>query len=136
MKYKKIASYKYKLVENASIYFPTGINIDHEYIKSGGGRLIIQAGYAWNGSDNPAIDTKNSMMASLFHDALCQLINLEIIDGSYRKRADRIYYDMCLESGMNKFRAWYQYQAIKFYQRNKKSFKRLENDYNKIYEVN
>jgi hypothetical protein len=49
------------------------------------------------------------MRGSLLHDALFQLIRLELLPLSYKQEADEILHDVCIEDGMNKLRAniWY-----------------------------
>ncbi len=52
------------------------------------GQLIIRKGYAWNGPNFPAFHTAMSILASLPHDALYQLIALELLKDSDRRLAD------------------------------------------------
>jgi len=52
------------------------------------GQLIIRKGYAWNGPNFPAIHTRQSIIASLPHDALYQLISLGLLTDDWRKQAD------------------------------------------------
>ena len=76
------------------------------------GYLEISAGYAWDGPSGPAIDTPNSMRASLVHDALYQLMRMGLLDRKYRHAADREFRRICIEDGMSKFRAWYFYKGV------------------------
>ncbi len=73
------------------------------------GRLFIFPPYAWDGPSFLAIDTKNAMRGSLVHDALYQLFREGKLDRKYRKRADELLRDICIEDGMSKVRAktWY-----------------------------
>jgi hypothetical protein len=71
------------------------------------GRLVIRAGYAWDGPSGPTIDTKSFMRGSLVHDALYQLIRLKLLDSKWRPSADDMLYQICREDGMNRVRAWY-----------------------------
>ena len=135
MRYKKIKPYKYRNLADESVNFDYAGDILCADIQIFTGKLNIMLGFEWDGASGPAFDTKNSMKASMFHDAGCRLINKGLLGKSERKKVDRLYYDICLKEGMNPFRAWYQYQAIRFYQRNKKKFEKLEADYNKVYEV-
>ena len=48
------------------------------------GKLIVKRFYAWDGASGPTIDTKNSMRASLFHDAVTQLMRLGVLDKKWR----------------------------------------------------
>lgn len=54
------------------------------------GRLIVRAGYAWNGANWPAINDRAFVRPSLGHDALCQLWELGVIDKAGRAAADKL----------------------------------------------
>ena len=60
-------------------------------------RLIVHARYAWDGPSGPTFDTPTNMRASLFHDALCQLIGERLLDKKYRKYADELLRTHMLE---------------------------------------
>ena len=92
-----------------------GFEIDTEYIKISGGWLTVKARYAWDGASFIARDTPDFMRGSLFHDALCELVTTGVIHKIYRKYADKLLRQHCLEDGMNKFRAWYVYMAVRAY---------------------
>lgn len=62
------------------------------------GQLIIRKGYAWNGPNFPAFHTAMSILASLPHDALYQLISLELL-----LESDRRLCDVVLENLMQDF---------------------------------
>lgn len=117
MKYRSLRNWKYELLEMYKIE----IEIDYaayarsSYLALRHGTLFIFKGYAWDGPSGPTIDTKTFMRASLVHDALCQLIAEGKLDKKYRKRADEILREICLEDGMSKFRAWYVYNAVRMY---------------------
>ncbi|MDH4027916.1 MAG: hypothetical protein OEU95_03680 [Nitrospirota bacterium] len=90
--------------------------IDTPYLKlNKDGMLEIGKGYAWDGPSGPTIDTLNFMRGSLLHDALYQLIRMEKIPYSCKDHADRLLQRTCIEDGMSKFRAWYVYQAVKWF---------------------
>ncbi len=80
-----------------------------------GGRLLISPEYAWDGPSGPTIDTKSFMRGSLAHDALYQLMREGKLNRHYRKYTDRLLKKICLEDGMNKFRAWYVYKAVRMF---------------------
>jgi len=69
------------------------------------GEMIIHAGYAWDGASGPTWDSKNSMIGSLVHDVLYQLIRLGLIDAKYKEYADQLLHDLCTEDGMFSWRA-------------------------------
>jgi hypothetical protein len=78
------------------------------------GRLLVTAGYAWDGASGPAMDTPTIMRASLVHDALYQLIRLGSLDKpTWKPRADKELRRICREDGMSRFRSWYVYQAVR-----------------------
>lgn len=79
------------------------------------GILEIYKGYAWDGPSGPTIDTKDFMRGSLVHDALYQLIREEKIERRFKEDADKILQKICREDGMNKFRAWYVYWAVRLF---------------------
>ena len=94
MKRSKIvwsAGYKYQLECDA--FFDTPLRpekaIITEYvILLPDGQLIIRKGYAWNGPNFPAIHTKRTIIASLPHDALYQLIELGLLSDEDRRSCD------------------------------------------------
>ena len=59
------------------------------------GRLEVKRTYAWDGPSGPTIDTRNFMRGSLVHDALYQLIRLEVLPPESRKRADQLLREIC-----------------------------------------
>ena len=78
------------------------------------GSLRIAKGYAWDGPSGPVADTKETMRASLVHDALYQLMRLRKLDRDrWRKTADRIFRDMCKEDGVSSFRAKVYYKGLR-----------------------
>lgn len=115
--YRKLHKYKYQLVDS----FAHGVAIHQYDIKtpyltlSADGLLTVNKGYAWDGPSGPTIDTLNFMRGSLVHDALYQLIRMEKIAHSYKDYADRLLQSICRDDGMSQFRAWYVYQAVKYF---------------------
>ncbi len=115
MKYRNLKNWKYELLEGMMIPVDIPVVVLTEYIGLNGGTLTVHAHYAWDGPSGPTFDTKTFMRASLFHDALCQLIGEGLLDKKYRKYADQLLRKIALEDGMNKFRAWYVYMAVRAY---------------------
>lgn len=64
------------------------------------GRLLICAGYAWNGANWPAINTKSFVRPSLVHDAFRQLWELGVIDDVGLAASDRLLGTMLREDGL------------------------------------
>lgn len=76
------------------------------------GNLTIRPGYAWNGASGPTWDTLNSMIGSLIHDVIYQLIRLGLIDPKYKEAGDKLLHDLCTEDGMYPWRADYWKWAV------------------------
>jgi len=114
--YRKLHRYKYQLMDDYTIQIDIkpSQNIEFQFLSlSSEGLLTMKKHYAWDGPSGPTIDTRNFMRGSLVHDALYQLMRLSALDYKvYRKRADEIMKEICLEDGMWSFRAWYVYQAV------------------------
>lgn len=78
------------------------------------GLLTLKAGYAWDGPSGPTVDTPSFMRGSLVHDALNQLMREEHLPAkTYRKTADEILREMCVEDGMWPVRAFWVYHAVR-----------------------
>jgi hypothetical protein len=124
VKYRKLKGYKYELLDTVrvdigikgiDVYIPSN-DIDHPYVNLWpNGELFIFKDYAWDGPSGPAIHTKTFMRGSLIHDALYQLMREGLLARKYREKADLLLKKICLEDGMNKFRAWYVYQAVRLF---------------------
>ncbi len=118
MKYRSLKGWKYELLEDEQVNLSAilaSLWIYTEYITLKNGTLIVHAHYAWDGPSGPTFDTKHNMRASLFHDALCQLIGEGLLDKKYRKYADQLFHKHLLEDGMGKWRAWGYYHAVRLY---------------------
>ncbi len=118
MEDKKIyykTGYKYQLVKDAK--FELDIRPEKE-IKTTfltldtDGTLHIASGYSWDGPSGPTIDTRNFMRGSLVHDALYQLMRMELITKDNRKQADEKLKKVCREDGMTNFRSWYIVKSL------------------------
>lgn len=78
------------------------------------GKLLLRAGYAWDGPSGPTVDTPDFMRASAGHDGLYQLIHLGFLSKDlHRKAADEHLRKVCLEDGMPPWRAWWVYSAVR-----------------------
>lgn len=125
MKYQRRRHWKYRLYEDQ--IYQTGINppppaydaafvpaIDTQFISlTVDGVITVKAGYVWDGASGPTFDTKNTFMASLIHDALYQLMRNGLLDRKWRKRADKIMYEILRSRGMWKVRAKIWYRAVR-----------------------
>lgn len=116
------SGFKYQLTQNFVTTLPFSFYEDS--IKMGpyvwlqkfeaGTYLSVYAGYAWDGPSGPTIDTKSFMRGSLVHDVLYEAMRKCLIPSfDYRKKADKLLRDMCIEDGMWKWRAEYVYRAVR-----------------------
>lgn len=110
------SGYKYQLVTHCT--YKTGIKIKEaiftEFINLyPDGYLYIKASYAWDGPSGTTIDTPTFMRGSLIHDALYQLGRTGYLDIKWRKQADIELKKICLEDGMQKWRAAYVYWCVR-----------------------
>ena len=114
IKYK--SGYKYQLYENyeMDIIHTPQKEIHTRFIcLNTNGHLKIKGGYAWDGTSGPVIDTDNNMRASLVHDALYQLIRMQLLPSSWKDIADKIFYKMCKQDGVLGFIANIYYRVLK-----------------------
>jgi len=113
----------YVLIGQVEIDMPQ-LKLDKEQLRISGndfvkfcsdGRLIIRNGYFWNGPSGPTFATTNTLFPSLIHDALYQLIELDVISASENSREtiDKIFHELLLEHGMNPIRAKLWYWAVR-----------------------
>ena len=113
MKYK--SGYKYQLARDETVFvgiFPeVTIKTDYLLLREDG-FLTAKKGYCWDGASGCAIDTDTFMQASLFHDALYQLMRYSLLDQSCKDAADLVMYDLCIKNGMFAVRAWYAYRMV------------------------
>ena len=115
--YRKLKRWKYQLVTPYSLVIGiTGYARDTDYLKlAADGELVVKKSYAWDGPSGPTIDTPDFMRGALVHDALYQLIRMEVLPPRYRAYADLLLKKICLEDGMSSFRAGYVYLAVRLF---------------------
>lgn len=78
------------------------------------GILIIKNGYAWNGPSGFTIDTPDSMIPSLIHDALYQLMGEGLLDPNFfRLPSDILFREILKECGMNWVRRVLWFKAVR-----------------------
>ncbi len=103
MKYRNLKHWKYELLEPMECEVQIAAPAYADYITLSGrlnvstNTLVVHAHYAWDGASFIARDTPTNMRASLFHDALCQLIGEGLLDKKYRKYADELLRTHMLE---------------------------------------
>ena len=79
------------------------------------GVLSIKKGYAWDGPSGPTHDDIQGWLASLIHDALCQLMFEGLLDAKFKKRVDKELVRVAKESGMPYFRRRAWYRAVRWF---------------------
>ena len=97
MKYRSLKNWKYELLERMKVRVTIKETVLTDYITLTPFELIVGNRYAWDGPSGPTFDTPTNMRASLFHDALCQLIGEGLLDKKYRKYADELLRTHMLE---------------------------------------
>ena len=106
---KYIKGYKCQLSGDVFVHIPTlkpYIGISTKYLAVlPGSILLLRRGYAWDGASGPTWDSKSSMRGSLVHDALYQLMRHDLISRDFRKVADKLFYEICIQDGMWRWRA-------------------------------
>ena len=110
------SGFKYQLIEN--FYIQTEIHpeetVDWLFVTlHESGLLEIRRGWAWDGPSGLTIDTRDSMVAALVHDALYALMQRKLISWDHRKAADQLFYDLLIQDGMWQWRAKYWYAAVR-----------------------
>lgn len=134
MKYAKTRTYKYCLKKDFVIelkQFPFSgfdqVRSNYAYIRRMNHSnpkciLSVLEGYRWDGSSGPTIDTKNTMIPSLIHDVLYQLLRESKFPGlnkkqlsKVRKWADWEYYRALRREGMSYIRARVHYYALRVF---------------------
>lgn len=113
------SGYKYQLASQyrVSVNIRPRNDIVEEFVElDRQGRMLIKAGYAWDGPSGPTRDTPDFMRGSLVHDALYQLMRLRRISKDvWRKEADLELKRICLEDGMSRRRANNVYKGVRIF---------------------
>lgn len=81
-------------------------------------QVDVKAGYSWDGASTPIMNGVDLLYPSLFHDALYQTLRMERVLNEYQRNklrmlADTVFYNLCLECGVNKIRAKLLYQGLR-----------------------
>jgi len=82
------------------------------------GNLYARHGYWWNGASGPAIDTESTMLPSLVHDVLYQMIREKDLPLSFKDDADEELYRLMVDaddSWWGVLRSKYFYQAVSLF---------------------
>lgn len=131
LRYSNIERFKYRLTNVYKFQLPgkfpeavhskfiphTWLNYDIEK-----GYIVFNIGYCWDGSSGPTIDSKKCQLAGLIHDGGYQLLREGVFGGrdereDAREYFDNLYYQLCLEHGMGKKRAWTRWKGLRWFGR-------------------
>lgn len=122
VRYRRYAAvYKYKLASDVKFrvdprIFGPIVNVVTRYIVyEGDGVLRVCKGYAWDGASGPTKDTRSSIRSSLLHDAFYQMFREGQLNLKWRRYADDMLYNICVEDGMPKWRAYYWWLAVRWF---------------------
>jgi hypothetical protein len=110
--------YKYQLRKDHVQVLPDcfkHLEFDNGFLAARNGLMLIRAGYAWNGCSGPTFDTPTNMRGGLRHDAYYQMCVEGLIDRSFKDEMDDELRNICLEDGMNKFRAKYFHIGVDWF---------------------
>lgn len=111
------SGYKYQLAGNHQ--FQLGLirppeDIDTEYIAlTKSGLLTLRNGYASDGPSGATIDTPSSMRGAFIHDAIYQLMRQGYLPQTFREPADKEAYNIWIEDGMWKLRAYFWHRELR-----------------------
>ena len=133
------AGYKYQLTKTyqVTVFIYPAKPVETKYLSlSTDGLLTIRDGYAWDGPSGPTIDSKNFIITSLPHDAIYQLIRMDLLGRSCKELADRLLRRMFVSTWIEahpkptswfkrgvyntrlttvKVRAWYVWRAVQWF---------------------
>jgi len=117
IKLRRINKYKYELLED--YYIQTDLRPRQNRIGANNfvelhinGVLLIKRGYCFDGTSGPTWDTETTMRAGLVHDVMDQLMREGKIWFGNVDYADKLFRQILLEDGTNKFRAWYYFKGV------------------------
>lgn len=99
--------YKYQLKRDYHhiLHFDTECFAVSPFLSLSGRDLKIRRGYAWDGASGPTWDDKTNYRGSLVHDALYQLMQMDLLPRVFQVEADEELALVCIEDGMWKTRA-------------------------------
>ena len=112
LQYRETRQWKYETAADYRVRLPIKPEKDIKttYIQFDRfGNLLIREGYGWDGASGPTLDTRRTMIPSLIHDALYQLMRMGLLPESERAAADAILREAMIACGAAPWRArlWY-----------------------------
>jgi len=116
MKYRK--GYKNQLADHfrieTNIHPKEDIKTEFFCLRSTG-MLDIHTGYAWDGASGPTLNTDNTMIPALVHDAFYQLMRKGHLPIEYRKAVDNELDRMLKNRGMWWIRRKYWLAGVRLF---------------------
>jgi hypothetical protein len=109
------AGYKFQVTHPYTIMTPFrgySWNTDFYQMKKNG-EFTIKALYAWDGPSGPALDTKDSMISSLLHDALCQAMNEGLLPRECHEAVDTFFRVVNRRAHMFSLRRWWFHAGVR-----------------------
>ena len=102
------STYKWELLGDWEYWTDiTGHYVRTEYVTLlKNGTLKFKKGYRWDGASGPTWDTLSCRRGALVHDGLYQLLRTGKFPQRYKRTADQLLHDLCIEDGMWRIRAW------------------------------
>ena len=99
MKYVKEGGYT--LAENESVRTSIrGFAVGNDFVRlDADGQLHLAKKYSWDGMSGPVPNTRRNMVASLVHDAFCQLLREGLLPAYLREECDLEFRDVLINSG-------------------------------------
>ncbi len=77
--------------------------------------MEVDAGFVWNGASGPTWDSEGIRRSALIHDALYYMFRRGAIDKRWRKVADRCFYHLLRDAGVNPVRRFYYYWGVRLF---------------------
>lgn len=130
IKYRSLRNWKYQLVRPYKVSTPL-LNhaVDEQFYRlNKTGDLLIRKGYCWDGPSGPTWDSPSSLRPSLVHDVFYQMMRKRSVKLDYRKVVDDFFHTQLLEAGMDRFRAWYFWKAVRLFGKSAASSAEPENE--------
>ena len=100
----------------------TGYEVKHKFFSLyPRGTLVVHKGYSCDGASGPTWDDSSNIHAGFAHDALYQMLRIGKLSQTEedfslnRKLADLTFLDQLKADGMNWFRRWYYYKAVRWF---------------------
>ena len=111
MKYQKVQGFRVYEEWSYQTDIAVDVVIHTQYVDLIRGLVVMKPGFCFEPS-GPTFKTKNFIAPSCVHDALYWLMCNGYLAHKWRKRADEILREMCLERDMYRLRAKWIYEAV------------------------